>query len=68
MEGKELTTNIGVLDAEDLAGLLRVSKLTATRYINKGLVPAYKIAPGKYLISARQLISHIEKHTLNTER
>ncbi len=58
----------GILNLNDLAELLDVSKQTARRYINNGRIPAYRVVPGKYLISARQLMEHIEKHTMGNWR
>jgi excisionase family DNA binding protein len=45
-----------------LAVLLRVSAQTARRYINEGRIPAYRVVPGKYLISIKQLIEYIEEN------
>jgi len=63
-EERELL-DAGILNVEDLADLLNVSKQTARRYINNGRIPAYRVVPGKYLISVRQLIEKIEKHTMS---
>ena len=61
-EQREEISNIGILDVIDLAVLLRVSAQTARRYINEKRIPAYKVVPGKYLISIRRLIEHIEEN------
>ena len=61
-EQREEISNIGVLDGNDLAVLLRVSPETARRYINEKRIPAYRVVPGKYLISVKQLERHIEEN------
>ena len=59
---REEISNIGILDVVDLAVLLRVSDQTARRYINEKRIPAYRVVPGKYLISVKQLEKHIEEN------
>ena len=61
-EQREEISNIGILDVIDLAVLLRVSAQTARRYINEKRIPAYRVVPGKYLISVKQLMEHIEEN------
>lgn len=61
-EQREEISNIGLLDVVDLAVLLRVSDQTARRYINEKRIPAYKVVPGKYLISVKQLEKYIEEN------
>jgi excisionase family DNA binding protein len=63
LEQREEISNIGILDVVDFAVLLRVSAQTARRYINEGRIPAYRVVPGKYLISIRQLIEYIEENS-----
>ena len=58
---REEISNIGILDVVDLASLLRVSVQTARRYINEGRIPAYKVVPGKYLISVDMLKAYIQE-------
>ena len=58
--------DVGILNIDDLADLLDISKQTVRRYINEGRIPAYRVVPGKYLISQRQLVEHIEKHASNS--
>lgn len=50
-----------ILDVDDLAALLRVSRERARDYIREGKVPAYRIAKGRYLISVRKLVKVIEE-------
>ncbi|MCL5070825.1 MAG: helix-turn-helix domain-containing protein [Actinobacteria bacterium] len=54
-----------ILDVVDLIELLRVSKQVVVRLINEKRIPAFRIAQGRYLISSRQLVEHIEKNTWN---
>jgi excisionase family DNA binding protein len=54
-----------ILDAGDLAELLRVSKQTAIRYIRQGSIPAARIVKGKYLVSRARLIEFIDEKTTN---
>lgn len=61
-EQREEISNIGLLDVVDLAVLLRISSQTARRYINEKRIPAYKVVPGKYLISVKQLEKYIEEN------
>ena len=61
-EVREEISNIGILDVIDLAVLLRVSAQTARRYINEKRIPAYRVVPGKYLISIKQLTEFIEEN------
>jgi excisionase family DNA binding protein len=61
-EQREEISNIGLLDVVDLAVLLRVSDQTARRYINEKRIPAYRVVPGKYLISVKQLEKYIEEN------
>ncbi len=49
-----------ILDLEDLADLLRVSKQTARRLVADGDIPAYRFAKGKYLITKHNLIKTID--------
>jgi excisionase family DNA binding protein len=59
-EEREEISDIGILDVVDLAVLLRVSVQTARRYINEKRVPAYRVVPGKYLISVDYLKQYIK--------
>jgi excisionase family DNA binding protein len=52
-----------IMDAGDLAELLRVSKQTAIRYIRQGQIPAARIVKGKYLVSRTKLIEFIDANT-----
>jgi len=61
-EREEGISGIGILDVVDLAVLLRVSVQTARRYINEDRIPAYRVVPGKYLISVELLKKHIEEN------
>ena len=61
-EEREEISNIGLMDVIDLAILLRVSPQTARRYINEKRIPAYKVVPGKYLISVKLLEKYIEEN------
>ncbi len=60
-ETREGISGIGILDVGDLSELLRVSVQTARRYINEGRIPAYRVVPGKYLISVNLLKKYIEE-------
>ena len=62
LEERDEISNIGILDVVDLASLLRVSVQTARRYINDGRIPAYRVVPGKYLISVEQLKEYIKEN------
>ncbi|MBE3088690.1 MAG: helix-turn-helix domain-containing protein [Actinobacteria bacterium] len=62
-EEREEISDIGILDIVDLSVLLRVSVQTARRYINEKRIPAYRVVPGKYLISVKQLEKYIEENT-----
>ena len=63
-EEREEISVIGILDIVDLAVLLRISSQTARRYINEKRIPAYKVVPGKYLISVKQLEKYIEENAI----
>jgi excisionase family DNA binding protein len=60
-EVREGISGIGILDIGDLSELLRVSVQTARRYVNDRRIPAYRVVPGKYLISVDLLKKHIEE-------
>ena len=64
-ETREATSGIGILDVGDLSELLRVSVQTARRYINEGRIPAYRVVPGKYLISVNVLRSTLKDNQIN---
>ncbi len=54
-----------ILDIEDLAEIVRVSKQTIKLLIQDKKIPAHKLAKGKYLISTKQLIQYIEENIGN---
>ena len=62
-EEREEISNIGILDVEDLAILLRISKQTAMKYLREKRIPSYKVVNGKYLISVPYLMKFIEENT-----
>ena len=55
----------GILNVNGLMDLLCVTRQTAINYIREGKVPAYKVGPGKYLISVGKLIKVIEENKTN---
>ena len=59
-EEKTLAAIPEILDLEDLAGLLRVSKPTAKKLVEEKVIPGFKFLRGKWLITKRQLIKTIE--------
>ena len=63
MNGKHTEAIPEILDAGDLADLLRVSTQTAQRYILEGHIPAARIVKGKYLVSRAKLIEFIDSKT-----
>jgi excisionase family DNA binding protein len=50
------------LDVEDLAELFRVSKQTVRDLIRSGIIPGYRIAQGKYIVTKRYLVDFIDEH------
>ena len=58
-EGEELLVP-GILNERDMASILGVSVQTVRRYITENRIPAYRVVPGKYLISTEQLIEKIK--------
>ncbi len=58
-EGEELLVP-GILNERDMASILGVSVQTVRRYLSKGKIPAFRVVPGKYLISTEQLIEKIK--------
>lgn len=58
-EGEELLVP-GILNERDMASILGVSVQTVRRYLSEGKIPAYRVVPGKYLISTEQLIEKIK--------
>jgi excisionase family DNA binding protein len=62
-EEKTLQAIPDILDLEDLAGLLRVTKPTAKKLVEEKVIPGFKFLKGKYLISKRQLIKVIEERS-----
>ena len=64
-EEKTSGTIPDILDLEDLAGLLRVSKPTAKKLVEEKVIPGYKFLRGKYLVTKRQLIKTIESKVLD---
>ena len=61
MNEKPTETIPEILDAGDLAELLRVNRQTILRYINANKLPACRIVPGKYLVTKERLIEFINK-------
>ena len=61
MEDQELPQ--GILNVNVLMDLICVTRQTLISYIKEGKIPAYRLSPGKYLISSRQLIKTIESKT-----
>lgn len=54
-----------ILNLSDIAELLSVSKPTAKKLLDEGIIPGYKFLRGKYLVSKRQLIETIESKVLD---
>ncbi len=66
MEKEKISSGIpDILDLGDLAELLRVSKPTAKKLVEEGIIPGYKFLRGKWLITKRQLIKRIESKVLD---
>jgi excisionase family DNA binding protein len=57
----------GILNINALMDLLCVTRQTAINYIRKNKIPAYKVGPGKYLISLQQLIRTIEDNPVKSQ-
>ena len=65
MNEEKITNLPEIMDIQDLAELVRVSKQSIRNLVSDKKLPAYRLATGKYIFSTKQLIQHIEDNIGN---